>query len=340
MVSRRKILAILLVVLAVTGLAWLFVRNPDLGNIEFPDLFGGGITGGTTTTGTGQTSTTSSIISSTTLPANPQNPTTTTTTSGTGTGSVSGLDQALAGNSGLNNFLNARNCGLVNIGYVQFCDTFPDNALDAKKWKSYGTITVIPGSVTFNNATMVSKGGFYYGKFATFRVELNPYRPPRPGQGPCPGGYVWSDIRHACVWDYAVWGFARGSSANAIQWGIYWEQNITSIRSHTRYTDFATRTQLDEVSQWRPMPSGVTEYALNWNVDAHGAFVQFIYKAQNGTIVYFAKHTTAIPKTFLYLFAASNGTHFILHRVIILPAWRNGDLPLVNLAIRPDELGL
>ncbi len=328
---NRKVLAVMVIALVLVA-AVVFI---DISGVSIPGV----TTSSTSSTSSGTKSTgsttTGSITTGTGIPSNPQNPTSTTTTGG-GTGSVTGLDQALAGNSGLNNFLTARNCGLTNIGYVLFCDTFPDNSLDAKKWKSYGNITVTPGNVVFDNATMVSKGGFYYGKFATFRVELNPYRPPRPGQGSCPGGYIYSIGRHACVYDYAVWGFARGSSANAIQWGVYWEQNITSIRSHTRYTDFMTHTQLDEVSPWRPAPSGITEYALNWNVDAHGAYVQFVYKAQNGTIVYFAKHTTAIPKTFLYLFAASNGTHFILHRVIILPAWRNGDIPLISLAVLPN----
>ena len=75
-------------------------------------------------------------------------------------------------------------------------------------------------------------------------------------------------------------------------------------------------------------------FGINWNLDAHGAYVQFLYRQQgNSTINYFSKHTTAIPKTFLYLFAASNGTNFVLHRVVILPAWR-GDVPLIALMFK------
>lgn len=179
--------------------------------------------------------------------------------------------------------------------------------------------------------------GFYYGKFATFEIEINPQiTPPGTGPGHCQMFYVWiwlTKTEGYCMYDYSVWGFGRIDSATSIMWGIYWEQEGAQIRSHTRYTNFFTHVTLDEISQYQPIPSGVTEYGINWNVDSHGAYVQFLYK-NKGQITIFSTHHQAVPKTFLYLFAASNGTAFTVHRIIVVPAWTSGPSPLASLAIR------
>lgn len=179
--------------------------------------------------------------------------------------------------------------------------------------------------------------GFYYGAFGEFTVEARPQPPQQPVNGKCPPGWPPALSIHGqiqCI-DYAVFGFARGTSADAITWGIYFELQGTQVRSHTRYYDFLTKTGLDEVSSWVTAPTGVTEYAINWNVATGGAYADFYYKVDNHTIIQLSHHDQAIPKTFLYLFAASNGTFFTLHRVIVLPAWRhNTPFPLASLIIK------
>lgn len=334
--KRGAIIAICLILL-VAGLILL-----GGGNILWPTTLMGNSTATVSTTS-------SAAVAVTTLNSNPQSGTTTTTTGIGSLGTTAGLQQALAGNSGLSNFISARECGLTGLGVILFCDTFPDNSLDSSKWVTAGgNITVTPGQVQFNNATMRSKMGFYYGHFAEFNVNINL----QPNGRICPVGFVlytsYIDVNGAscsmtdkaydktgtchaytrCVWDYSVWGFGRAQNAESVAWGVYWEQNGTEIRSHTRYTDFRTNTVLDEVSAWAATPTGNVTFGINWNLDAHGAYAQFIYQQQGQDAVYFSKHTTAIPKTFLYLFAASNGTYFTLYRVIILPAWSNG-IPVI-----------
>ena len=269
-----------------------------------------------------------------TLPTTPTTPQPQTNVFGgsqVGSSSIQGLQQALSGQSGLNAFLSARECGLVIQQTILFCDSFPDYVLDGRKWVSFGTITVTPGNVVFQNATMRTVRGFQYGKFATFLANII-WPPPTV----CQRGYV---LRNGvCVWDYAVWGFGVIEAGTNVLYGIFWEQNGTQIRSHTRYKDILRAQTVEQVSQWRPMPLGIVDFGINWNLDLSkgGAYAQFVYRLQNSnTLIYFSLHTgPSIPATFLYLFAAANGTHFTLHRVVIMAAWVGGQIPFVGLMAR------